>query len=150
MAQAEPVYKKLRLRSFEVALLNALDPLADQSPLAVNAVWFLEASFQKSSEYLFVRALHHVRVEGFVFRTETSEHCGVNETAAHVRHGDYCQVIAQVFDRARSFSEFGADENSAAGSFLGIRGVGRNSNGAGVALSQRHTVHCHGHIVHYL
>lgn len=44
--------------------------------------------------------LDHVRAERSVLPTNMSEHCGVFETTAHVRHEDICRVIAEGLARA--------------------------------------------------
>lgn len=72
VAQANLGHHWLRWRSFELALVNARDAVADQSSLAANARRFFDASLQKSTEDFFMAVLHHAHAGGLVIRTNTS------------------------------------------------------------------------------
>lgn len=127
--------------AFGAALLNAQDAVADQSSLAPNARWFLDASWQKSTENLFMRLLDQFQAKGLVLRSNISEDCGVIVTTARVRHEDIRQVIAESLDRTRNLPKFGANDNSAGGSSSGTSDDDGNSGDAGT-FSSLHRI-CH-------
>lgn len=72
---------------------------------------FLDASFQNSSEDIFMPFLDHVRAERPVFHVNISNHCGVVETTGWARHENSRPIIAKILDRAWSLPELSANKN---------------------------------------
>lgn len=83
----------------------------------------------------FMCVLDHLRAEQLVFRSNISQHSGFIKTMAHVLHGDSRQVFPEGLDRAWGLSEFGANDNSAAGGPLGTSGDGGDSSDVGASVS---------------
>lgn len=94
----------------------------------------------KSRDELITPVLDYSCAEGFVFRVNTSKHCGVKNTTTRARHEDICLVIYEVLTRALSLPEFGATDNSALGRSPGTSNDGGHSSGAGASYISHCTV----------
>lgn len=67
---------------------NTWDTVANLSPVGVDACWYFDASWQKSTEAFFPLVPDHTRSEGSVFLANMSDHYGVVETTVGVQHED--------------------------------------------------------------
>lgn len=88
-----------------------------------------------------MRFLDLVCAERSVFRTSTSEHCGLIKTTARAYDEEICQVLAQGLNCDSVLPDFSANDNSATGWSSRTSCNGGNSRGTGVSSSLHRIVH---------